>query len=191
MIEANSTANFLNPNPPKRKQMISFSFNNYYYQEKNKKLQYHSNAHLDNFVVIQNGSSILAPVDFDLAYCKEEFINIDFDFDAQISNSQTYQENKNYGKFELEQWLFYQDQERIGLELAIGGMDMILASHMFLEKQKTDVEEFFEILLRDQMRIGYLEGMQLKEDSSLFYQRMDQIQVIIKEALSMTQDIIS
>ncbi|CAD8097251.1 unnamed protein product [Paramecium primaurelia] len=142
-------------------------------------------------IVIQNGSSILAPVNFDLAYCKEEIINIDFDFDTQISNSQTYQENKNYDKFDLEQWLFYQDQERIGLELAIGGMDMILAIHMFQEKQKTNIEEFFEILLRDQMRIGYLEGMQLKVNSSLFYQRMDQIQVIIKEALTMTQDIIS
>ena len=41
------------------------------------------------------------------------------------------------------------------------------------------------------MRIGYLEGMQLKEDSSLFYQRMDKIQEIIKEALSLTQEIIS
>ncbi|CAD8116303.1 unnamed protein product [Paramecium primaurelia] len=155
------------------------------------KFYYHSNAHLDNFVIIQNGSNVLAPVDFDLAFCKEEFINIDIDFDAQRANSSEISENKNYGKFDLEQWLFYQEQERIGLELAIGGMDMILASHMFIEKQKTDVEEFFEILLRDQMRIGYLEGMQLKEDSSLFYQRMDKIQDIIKEALNQTQQIVS
>ncbi|CAD8113502.1 unnamed protein product [Paramecium sonneborni] len=156
------------------------------------KFYYHSNAHMDNFVIIQNGSSVLAPVDFDLAFCKEEFINIDIDFDAQINNDfSAYQENKKYGKYDKEQWLFYQDQERMGLELAIGGMDMILASNMFLEKQKTDVQEFFEILLRDQMRIGYLDGMQLKDDTSLFYQRMDKIQDIIKEALSLTQDIIS
>lgn len=39
----------------------------------------HCNAHPNNFVVIndENNEQLLAPVDFDMAFFKSEFINID------------------------------------------------------------------------------------------------------------------
>ena len=48
---------------------------------------FHCNAHSNNLIVLPKGNkTLLAPIDFDLAYCKENYVNI-------LCDSPTYKEN--------------------------------------------------------------------------------------------------
>jgi hypothetical protein len=55
-----------------------------YYRDHHRNL-YHCNAHLNNFIVLPSKhSNILAPIDFDLAFRKHEFISIEYDFEYEL-----------------------------------------------------------------------------------------------------------
>lgn len=51
----------------------------------------------------------------------------------------TEREALNYGKFDAAQWEWHMEQERVSIELAISGVDIIMQSSMFVEEDKKNV----------------------------------------------------
>ena len=67
-----------------------------FYRDHHKDL-YHCNAHLNNFIILpENHHNLLAPLDFDIAFMRNEFISIEYD---QVTST--------YGKFDERQWNWF------------------------------------------------------------------------------------
>ncbi|KAM3142326.1 hypothetical protein pb186bvf_005483 [Paramecium bursaria] len=163
---------------------------NWGYFRDHSKLMYHTNAHLDNFVVVTDREYLLAPLDFDIAFFKEEFVNMEIDFnyyfnnikiidmvrnhkDIDLSklNLQPEQVNQMFGKFDEKLWNWGLEMERYVIELAISGADVIQGSNMFIDEVQSKQTEIFEVIYHDRMRIGYLNGFNHRQDTSNFQQR--------------------
>ena len=80
--------------------------------------QWHSNAHLNNFIVTkpkiweENSSFFLLPLDYDLAYTKDEFINIEL-------------ESENYGCFDENMFENYMCAEYNAMEMSLFGLQLM------------------------------------------------------------------
>ena len=133
---------------------------------------YHCNAHSNNLVVLPQGNdSLLAPLDFDLAFCKEKMIII-------------YKEAPTFGQVDESYWYNYINAEFVDLSLNLCGSEDY---NFEFEKNRNKNEDSFEIkiknairfLLTDCMLENYMKGFdnipsqdvidttKLKEDSFL------------------------
>ena len=81
----------------------------------------HQNAHPNNLLVVPeflNSECLLAPIDFDLAFSREEFINIDFNLES-------------YGKRDDTLFDSYLEQSRYGLEDLLQGNEASMSNFNF------------------------------------------------------------
>ena len=130
---------------------------------------YHCNAHSNNLVVLPQGNeSLLAPLDFDLAFSKEKMIII-------------YKESPTFGTHDESYWENYINAEFVDLSLNLCGAEDY---NFDFEKNRKDQDSFeiriknaFKYLLCDSMLENYMKGFdnipsedvidnnKLKEDS--------------------------
>lgn len=147
----------------------------------------HCNAHPNNFIVLPDdhpGVNLLAPLDFDLAFHQNEFININYD-------------DKTYGEYDEQIFNDFVQNENISLELALTGLEnMDNFQYCSMESEKIDNEkqtvfEATKILFRDCLRIFYLRGKSLKEEFSVEaipWKKYKKIYDLIKLCLIITND---
>ena len=147
-------------------------------------LDYHCNAHSNNLVILPQGNeSLLAPLDFDLAFSKEKMVMI-------------YKEAPTFGQHDESYWDNYINAEFVDLSLNLCGAEDY---NFEFEKNKKNPDSFevriknvIKYLLCDCMLENYMKGFdgipsedvidtsKLKEDS--FFHN------IIKLALIITAD---
>lgn len=146
----------------------------------------HCNAHPNNFIVLHEkhqSQNLLAPLDFDLAFEEQEFININY-------------EDKTYGKFDQELFNQFLEQEKISLELALTGMEnMDNFKYYGLELKELDLGakrtfEGLRIILRDVLRKYYLKGIGGEgfEVKGIEWKKQKKVGNLIKMALIVTND---
>ena len=145
---------------------------------------YHCNAHSNNLVILPQGNnSLLAPLDFDLAFTKEKMVII-------------YKEVPTFGTYDESYWDNYINAEFVDLSLNLCGAEDY--NFDFEKNKKNDdsfegkIKKVIKYLLCDCMLENYMKGFdniisedvisssQLKEDS--FFHN------IIKLALVITAD---
>ena len=118
----------------------------------------HGNAHLDNFVILPKDTSnnlnrnLLSPLDFDLAFFKENFINIRIDM-----------ESEKYGKPDDGLFDLYFNVERQYLEWELAGMENFFIRDKYKIELSKDKEfslwfDFFITLVRDTVVHHYQQG---------------------------------
>lgn len=143
----------------------------------------HCNAHPNNFIVLsQKNKNLVAPLDFDLAFQKDEFINIDY-------------ESKTYGKNDKELFdsLLYQEKYQFELSLTgIENMDNFQYYKFNMKSDNSTIKNRFEViktLLRDCLRINYMKGFDFEEFQypQTIYKH-DKVYQLIKMALILTDD---
>ena len=143
----------------------------------------HCNAHPNNFVVLsQKNKNFVAPLDFDLAFQKDEFINIDY-------------ESKNYGKNDKELFDSLLYQEKFQFELSLTGienMDNFQYYKFYMKSEDASIKNRFEViktLLRDCLRMHYMKGFDLEEfEYPEAYYKHDKVYALVKMALILTDD---
>ncbi|EAR94379.1 hypothetical protein TTHERM_00048820 (macronuclear) [Tetrahymena thermophila SB210] len=145
---------------------------------------FHCNAHPNNFVVLPQGhANLIAPLDFDMAFFEEEFININ-------NNEPTYGQN--------DKQLFnkYMELGRQSLELALSGLE-IMSNFQFETQNNFQEEPEVQLLyslyiqaFRDTLRIYYMRGFENRScDISILQlnsSQFNQIHDIIKLSLLLT-----
>ena len=79
---------------------------------------WHCNAHLNNFIVRRPApqSHFVLPLDFDLAFTRQEYINIDF-------------ESEHYGGRDLENFEQLLLAEYIAMEISVSGVELMNFSY--------------------------------------------------------------
>lgn len=105
----------------------------------------HCNAHCNNFIVLGPGNeNLLAPVDFDMAFKKDEFI-------CTV-------EGENFGKCDEELFENWMNCERVNLELTLAGQEN-MANFKYSERGGS----VLTTLSKDLMVIGFREGFEKLE----------------------------
>lgn len=100
----------------------------------------HCNAHCNNFIVLGPGcKNLLAPVDFDMAFMKDEFVST--------------VEGEGFGKCDEELFENWMNCERINLELTLAGQE-----NMANFKYSDHIGNALSVFTKDLMVIGYREG---------------------------------
>lgn len=75
---------------------------------------FHCNAHSNNFVLLPQGfSNLISPLDFDIAFFEEEFININ-------------QNENTYGEKDIKLFNNYIEISRQSLELGLSGVEIMI-----------------------------------------------------------------
>ena len=107
----------------------------------------HCNAHLNNFVVLEpkpNGE-LLAPLDFDLAFSREEFIQIDRESPLYGCNDPLNFEELLQGEF-------------TALQLSISGMELMNFKYGILKEENVEHYKMLKYVLRDTLVREYING---------------------------------
>jgi len=157
-----------------------------YYADHN--VLYHCNAHPNNFIILPQGSSrnLLAPLDFDLAFNKENFINIE-------------EGSETYGKYDERTFDTFLNCERYSLEEALSGEENMANfgySLFKLEAHDDHTKEIYPLLktaLRDTCVFYYRKAYDKLDDAEMtnYDARTDEsIYALINLALIITKDII-
>jgi len=129
--------------------------------------EFHCNAHLDNLMLIKknNFKRLLSPIDFDLAYYKEEFIDLKYKnlkgIEAQVGFDDLMLREKNYLLIQL---LGINPIPNIDVDLPyFRNILEFLQDQLGNSNQKTDLK----------IRIKYLENLEtlLKENISLYFSK--------------------
>ena len=129
----------------------------------------HCNAHCNNFLVLGPGhSNLLAPVDFDMAFRKEEFISL--------------VEGELYGRCDEELFENWVNCERINLELTLAGQEN-MANFKYFNVGSSVVQTLF----KDLMVVGFREGFE-KVDFAFEWKR-EEFEDVIREGLKFTEEV--
>lgn len=129
----------------------------------------HCNAHCNNFLVLGPGNSnLLAPVDFDMAFRKEEFVSLI--------------EGEFYGKFDEQLFENWVNCERINLELTLAGQEN-MANFKYFNVSTSVVQTLF----KDLMVVGFREGFEKAEFA--FEWKREEFEDVLKECLRFTEEV--
>jgi len=117
-----------------------------------------SNAHANNWIVLPPGLSqnqLIAPVDFDFAYAREEFININY-------------EEESYGKQDLGLFAENQSIQQANMRVSLSGLELMTNFTLFqgLPEQlvaltspgSAESYETYKIAFTDTLMTYYLAG---------------------------------
>jgi len=150
----------------------------------------HGNAHCDNYVIIPKRKSkfknLLSPLDYDLAFLKENFINIRIDMDPE-----------KYGLKDDHLFNLYLNIERQYLEWEITGQENLIVNDIYKDELKSNKK--FEFcannllyLMRDSLDLHYRNGYLLKEFeySESYHKNYDLLYHLIDTGLLISVDVI-
>lgn len=153
-------------------------------------LIFHNNMHPNNFVVLSPKfarDQLLAPLDFDIAFCKDEFINIDLDED-----------NQNYGRNDAQLFERFQLMSKLSLEMSLSGVEMMgnfkLQTFDFTKfpKDIQSMHDLLKVCLKDGQRIAYIEQMErVPQTNKVTLTGNKQIYDLIEMALLLTNEIVA
>jgi len=153
-----------------------------YYADHN--VLYHCNAHPNNFIILPQGLSknLLAPLDFDLAFNKENFINIQED-------------SETYGKYDERTFDTFLNCERYSLEEALSGEENManFGYSLFKLETQNEIYPLLKTALRDTCVFYYRKAYDKLDDPemNLYDAKTDEsIYALINLALIITKDII-
>ncbi|CAG9310469.1 unnamed protein product [Blepharisma stoltei] len=130
----------------------------------------HCNSHPNNFIILPSGSEhILAPVDFDMAFRSQEFLNIVDENSLGRNDSSLFQN-----------WL---NCERVNLELALSGQEN-MANFSYSEEAS---ESILHSAYRDLLVLGYRSGFDKLEDA--YNESRAHLESAIFTCLAFTQEV--
>jgi hypothetical protein len=136
----------------------------------------HCNAHCNNFIILgPNNQNLLAPVDFDMSFRREEFISL--------------MEGETFGKQDLELFENWVNCERLNLELTLAGQEN-MANFLYSTKGSSIQDENLKVLqflLKDLMVLGFRSGFE-RHDFPFEWNR-NCYEDVIRESLKMTNDV--
>ena len=149
---------------------------------------FHCNSHPNNFIVLSSGLSknIVAPLDFDIAFLKENFISVTED-------------SKAYGTLDQSEFDQFLNSERYALETALGGSEN-MANFKYNTSQLIDLQNdqkmvysTLKIALRDTImlyfRLGY-DKVKNECMETFNAQQETDLNNLIQLALILTDDIL-